>query len=156
MRIAKQAPELKAVDSRDAIRERTPAWAVVHKNALFDRLPRKGSINAPLVYIAMATHARKDSRIVMLTQQRIATMLGVCRHTVGRQQQALEASGAISRQYRKPASNGWQQVWKIIDEPLGTDGKSATPGKHLRGPRNRPFPRAAGKRAAQQSDGSAK
>jgi len=62
------------------------------------------------------SHADKHTRIIKCGQQRIATALGMNRHTVSSNLRKLEQRGLLKRLYRMPPPKSLV-VWQVIDKP---------------------------------------
>lgn len=122
-KLKKRAPKLEQKTDRDAVMATAGKYAVLPAKLVIDKFTAHDSINLMRVYHAIATHSNRAG-IVACGQQRIATMLGINRKTVGRNIKILRERGLLQLVYRKPVSkNHFINVLRMVHD----NGAGLTP-----------------------------
>jgi len=116
MKIPRKPPTLTAKTERDRVLAGLGPWTVLPGRAICEAFNTGDPINIMRVYHALVSHADRTTRQTHCGQQRIATALGITRHTVGRNLRKLEQRGLIKRAYRMPPPKSLI-VWLIISNP---------------------------------------
>lgn len=126
MKIPRKAPTIDRRSQRDDYLKRIPPWIVVPGKAMLSFTTGE-PINLARVYLAMAAHANKRTRITRCGQARLAAILGVHWQTIGHNQRKLIALGLVERIARMPppASVVIYRMIDKIDTPIRKTYKHA-------------------------------
>jgi biotin operon repressor len=114
LKLPRKPPALTIKTERDRVMNGLGKWTVTPTIACCSYFNSGDPINLARVYLMMASHANRQSRMIRIGQQRIATALGVCRQTVGANIRKLAHRGLIARAYRMPPPHSII-VWRLID-----------------------------------------
>ena len=121
MKFPRHKRQLELKTDEQAAFDRLPPWTAIRSSIPLQHFKRTDSINLLRTYLAMAAHAKKQTRQIRCSQQRIATLVGLNKRTVWTHLQRLRARGLIERLWQMPKAQHNIVVWKLLDVPTSQE-----------------------------------